>query len=853
MTEILIEKLSEDSLNSTYFKDLFVKASKLYASELFKSNGEVDELSEKELSHLLRFADILSNSLNSKARNKAYQIISILNYKYNHNPIYKTYSMAVFAKLGNFPAIKYLIEKDDNLAKLPYERKLQEYVKKIIQAVPSSEGFVFTDTQYQLYTELINSKSFSFSGPTSMGKSFIIRSFIKKIIRNKPPENLVIMVPTRALINQFVLDLMSDLKETLDEFNYKIITNSNVTEFSENISNNYIFILTPERLISYLSQEKNPSLGFIFVDEAHKIAAEKDVRSVTAYNAIEKTLKIFPNINLYFASPNVSNPEVFLNLFEKETKKAFYTIESPVSQNLFFVNLLDKSLSHYISGKPYDSPLSTELKNTNDIIKHLGNNVNNIIYCNSTDKTINKSFEFYHELKNEIETSETNEEEIKKAIKKIKSYIHKDYYLATFLESGIAYHYGYLPQIIRNIVEDLFRNEYIKYMFCTSTLLEGINMPAKNVFIVVNKKGQSNFTPIDFWNLAGRAGRLNIELSGDIFCIKENENDWKNTDILESKGEIELKPTVLSQIERNLIKIESIILDKNISGTQTEKEILRYISNIICIDTMEIDTEYKSPIIKQLIENNKIQIIEYAQEKTIDINVPLTILKSNQSIDLKIQNKVYNIITKDSAEFKLPNKINYEICLNILYELYDLYEWNHTDNKLKYKKSLKYYALLMNKWINGSSLSQIINESIDYNHLNNDSFYINHKNVGKFNKENKEHINVLINNIIKDIETILRFSLEKYFNHYYLILVEQLGEEDSGANFAQFLEYGTQNKLIIALQNLGVSRHSANYIFKKHRNCLNIENNKLKSINREKLFSQLSKGSIESDEIMSIL
>ena len=45
-----------------------------------------------------------------------------------------------------------------------------------------------------------------------------------------------------------------------------------------------------------------------FVDEAHKLANEKDSRSVTTYTSIEKTIKKYGNIKLYFSSPNVSNP-----------------------------------------------------------------------------------------------------------------------------------------------------------------------------------------------------------------------------------------------------------------------------------------------------------------------------------------------------------------------------------------------------------------------------------------------------------------------------------------------------------------------------------------------------------------
>ena len=791
---ILIERLSEDVLEDDYFKNLFLKVSKLYGSKLFKCPEIDNKLSEKEYIHLLRFADILSNSSDPKARNKAYQIISILNHTHKNDSRYRTYSMAVFAKLGNFPAMKYLKIKDKNTAELPFDRTLENDIKEIIQAVPDSNDLIFTDIQYQLYTELINSTFYSFSAPTSMGKSFIIKSFIRKAISNKPPQNIVIMVPTRALINQFAIDLINELKEALDELKYKIITNSNVTELSENIANNYIFILTPERLISYLSQKNNPDLGYIFVDEAHKIAAEMDIRSVTSYTAIEKTLKKFPSINLYFASPNLSNPDVFLSLFNKDITKCFYTIESPVSQNLFFINLLDKSITQYIDNIPYvlELNLLNQFKETNEVIKHLGNGVCNIIYCNSKDSTIQKSSEFYAQLKKDYIKPNDN---VKKAIRHIKNYIHKDYYLATFLDAGIAYHFGNLPQIVRNIVEDLYRKEDIQYIFCTSTLLEGINMPAKNVFILVNKKGHSTFTPIDFWNLAGRAGRLKHELSGNIYCIKDSEKTWKDIDILKKKEDITLEPTVSSRIDKNLKKIEKLLLNQDIAGTEKEKEILKYIANIICIDTMEIGTEYKSPIIQQLIDQNKNEIICYAKEKTHKFDVPLTVLSSNQSINIGIQNKVYKILV--NKKIKLPSRIDYETCLKVLNVFYKLYEWEQTEKDFKSKDSLRYYALLMNKWMNGVSLNQIINESITYYDSNKLDFYVNHNYVGKFDKNNIGHINVLINNIIDDIEKKLRFILEKYFNHYYLVLTELLGEDNAGVNWAQFLEYGTKIDLLL--------------------------------------------------------
>ena len=78
--------------------------------------------------------------------------------------------------------------------------------------------------------------------------------------------------------------------------------------------------------------------------------------------------------------------------------------------------------------------------------------------------------------------------------------------------------------------------------------------------------------------------------------------------------------------------------------------------------------------------------------------------------------------------------------------------------------------MLMNKWINNSSLSQIISESIDYFHDHNRKLRINNGVLVDFDKNDKTHINALIGNIIDEIEIVLRFQLEKYFNHYHMMV-----------------------------------------------------------------------------------
>lgn len=830
----------------------FLKLFKLCVEQSVLRTLNIDaakKYTEKEFRHLLRFADLLSNSTISEARNYSYKIITYLNPYYKDDPYYQTIAKAVYSNLGNYPAISYLESQNNNTSCLPFDRSIQDEAKKLIQEVPDSEGHVFTDIQYELFSKLISSREFSFSGPTSMGKSFIIKAFLRCAIQNTPPENFIILVPSRALINQYAIELKSEMRLLLGTSNYKIVTNSNIAELPINEQCNYVLILTPERLISYISQEKNPSIGFLFVDEAHKLAQTEDARSITTYTSIEKTLKKYPDIKLYFASPNVSNPEILLSMFrDNNAENTFKTQETPVAQNLYFVDLLEKNLSYCLDDEfiPINQPVLDNISSINDILLRFGQR-SNLIYCNTKSKTIN----YAKELAANIDCS-TNKV-LERAVSIIRAYIHPDYYLADLIQKEIAYHFGNMPQLIRNLIEDLYRDGHLKYIFCTSTLLEGVNMPTQNLFILDDKKAKKVLKPIDFWNLAGRAGRLAKELQGNVFCVKHEDIHWDKATFFTQK-DIQLVPTIYERIDHNLKKIEKIIQEKEISGTEIEQKILRYIANIICIDTLEPKNGYRSPIITALIERNKTKIIELAKSKSAQNETPYLILSANESIELKTQNESYRQLRdlhSQKRNILLPTQINYTNSLEALTRLYRLYKWN--DKYLGNENSLKYFAMLMNKWINNSSLSQIISESIDYYHIHNRKLRINNGDLVDFDKNDKTHINALIGNIIDEIEFVLRFQLEKYFNHYHMMVKNILGEDNAGENWAMLLEYGTQNREIIALQNMGLSRYSAQKIFKECRGAFITENGLLKKIDKSKVLSKLLKDSIEYIEAQRLL
>jgi replicative superfamily II helicase len=76
-------------------------------------------------------------------------------------------------------------------------------------------------------------------------------------------------------------------------------------------------------------------------------------------------------------------------------------------------------------------------------------------------------------------------------------------------------------RLYRQRIEKLFKAGKITAMFCTSTLIEGVNLPADNLFITNYRSGRPQMTSVEFRNLIGRVGRIKFNLYGNVFFISD--------------------------------------------------------------------------------------------------------------------------------------------------------------------------------------------------------------------------------------------------------------------------------------------------------------------------------------------
>lgn len=153
-----------------------------------------------------------------------------------------------------------------------------------------------------------------------------------------------------------------------------------------------------------------------------------------------------------------------------------------------------------------------------------------IIYCSSPNRVRSLAKKFTQYLVGgKIQKSQQNYP----LVEWIENNISKDWSLIKNLEYDIGIHDGALPKHITTTVIEYFNQNKLKYLFCTSTIIEGVNTSAKNIIYFDKYKGlMPNGQPkaIDFFdysNIKGRAGRMMEHFVGKIYNFNVPPMDEK--------------------------------------------------------------------------------------------------------------------------------------------------------------------------------------------------------------------------------------------------------------------------------------------------------------------------------------
>lgn len=99
--------------------------------------------------------------------------------------------------------------------------------------------------------------------------------------------------------------------------------------------------------------------------------------------------------------------------------------------------------------------------------------------------------------------------------------------LVDLLSHGIGVHHGGLPEEIRLLMEWLFEKGKLDVLAATATIAQGVNFPVSGVVMAATQyPPHGKLMPAeDFWNIAGRAGRVSQGQLGVVALIAKNEDE----------------------------------------------------------------------------------------------------------------------------------------------------------------------------------------------------------------------------------------------------------------------------------------------------------------------------------------
>lgn len=372
-------------------------------------------------------------------------------------------------------------------------------------------------------------------------------------------------------------------------------------------------------------------------------------------------------------------------------------------------------------------------------------------------------------------------------------------------------------------------------MFCTSTLVEGVNLPADNLFITSYKNGRPKMNEVEFKNLVGRVGRIEYNLYGNVYLVRITDKEAKEdfTELLVNDVP-EQELSVTSQLTKNQKKkIVEALVEGNVefekfpkNQSNTNYDLMRKFALILLKDiNQENNSIVKREFTDYLTPEAESQIKEIFRNKgqvpDNDINVSV-----DQTSNLKKaigQGLTYPKITSSGIDYSELLSFLELLCDIFKWEKYDSATLGHISKKDGTHSLLQWYAVILRQWIQGHGLSFIVAESIKHKEENPNSGVKINGQIEKYNFS-RFHKNAVIGETLGVIDNVILFSISNYFLRFSTEYKKFHGVEEFDNNWYEYVEYGTTNKLTIMLQKNGFSREASTFI-KTHREdyVINVE------------------------------
>jgi hypothetical protein len=519
----------------------------------------------------LELPSILSD-FHTKGPVDSYLLEKLAYYKRYNPERFAEYERKILFTMGLF----YKTDEPQNILEVVYSI--------FAKSIEEETGRSFTPVQAGIYNSIHNNRYYSFSAPTSAGKSFLFRQLIREA-----NGDIVIVVPSRALISEYYFEVINIVdKDVL------------VLQFIENVNtalvNRRIYIVTPERAVQLFKQKDDFIVELFLFDEAQ--LSEEGLRGLRFDALVRRVDRAFPDSKKVFAHPFVNNPEAQLTKHSFNENSSAYSY-SQQSVGKIFLHHDDGNFTHFSPNTeceelPMEGNIATEVLNNKGTM---------LIYISKKkiyDGTYRMQFGEYIGM-----CPKLDDEKALSIINELKEFIgakeegsDKHSNMIELMERGVVTHHGSMPLKARLIVEQFIKEGLARICFATSTLNQGINMP----FDVVWIDNFYNVKELTLKNLIGRSGRTSVETKefdyGYTVVKKENVRSFterfKEAFNLSFESELDLESDIVDEDVRDVvdaIKNDAFNDDLHLTESQVDRIEKRPINKSISfvLDTLMRD------------------------------------------------------------------------------------------------------------------------------------------------------------------------------------------------------------------------------------------------------------------------
>jgi hypothetical protein len=790
--------LDEIVFASHKFRDVLEAARKLTVRSEFATVEWDEEVPSIDWGFALLYASAITSSHSERAQSAILRIATACMLSPETEAAHKAAAAALLERSGNHMAVALAESRErlpaDAWLKLPGALRMELVRSRIDYSVRLSDGRVLPVNPFQgKFWEAVRTNDWlSVSAPTSAGKSRIIREHFLEVTRQAGSFTLVYLVPTRALIEEVSRDLRREVPSDVGVF---------TMPWDPDLagSSRAVLVVTQERLHLVLELLPSLSVDLLFVDEAQSLAG--DARGVLLQHAIERTVRRSPEAQVLFASPLSSNPELLVEDAPPDRRSDSFVSETvTVNQNLIWVEHIDrKPQRRSVSlvsdgnrdrvGELVLAQRATTVPMRIGLVAHAlaGNTPGNVIYVNGPSEAEKVAKAVFEQLPALV----VADSEIDDLRDLIKTAVHSRYLLADVLARRVAFHYGNMPLVVRTEIERLFGEGKIHYLICTSTLLEGVNLPCRTIFMRNPQKGTGR--PLkegDFWNLAGRAGRWGKEFEGNVVCIDTDADGlWPNLPRVRKRSQINRAvSTGLDDASGLLAFIRSV---DEVHDDSAAEGLFAYLCS------RHLAGESVQALLDRVpLESERSEIESAVTRAASDLTIPVDIVTRHTGIAPVSMERLLDSFrrsgkTPADLELPLPEEPDararfQEALVRIGATMTNVFGTPQSgDDRRKWQ-----LANLIVNWMKGMPLSRLIDQRLAFN--------------------NSLTSAVAIRDVMRDIESIARFHAPKYLACYADVLgvySAELGlEAMPRPDYAMMLELGVSRTSEVVLMSLGLSR-----------------------------------------------